>query len=103
MKKRKISNRQQLLDQVDLLEERERFYRARIAADARSLLAILNDPGPYIRRTVKDMAADKTFRADLVSALINYLGNLATKKMQESDKLPGWLQSILNKFRGGNS
>lgn len=98
-----IKNRQQLLNHLALLEEREKFYRVRVERDVAELLMFVKDPASTIKRTVKSLAGDKDFRGDLLNVGLNYAMEFITGKLRDRAAKGGWLASLISKFRGKDS
>jgi hypothetical protein len=95
-----IKNRQQLQAHLQLLEEKEKFYRARLVSDATEIVSFVQDPAAAIKRTVKSLASDGDFRGDLLNIGANYLVGYLGEKLK-SGNLPGWITALIGKF-GGN-
>ncbi len=97
-----IKNRQQLLAHIELLEEKEKFYRARLKSDATEIVSFMQDPASSIKRTVKSLAGDGDFRGDLLNIGANYLVGFLGEKLK-SGKVPGWISALISKFGGSKN
>jgi hypothetical protein len=99
MKSTPIKNHSQLQERLQLLFEKELFYRKRVLSDAGEIIEIIRDPAPLIKKTVKDLASDSKFRTDLFTIAIEYLFRFLAEKFGRSGDVQNWFEKLLNKFR----
>lgn len=75
-----LSNHTELKERIRALEDSVKSSEEFLVNEGKKALAILAEPGPFIKNLTQELARDKDFRKDLLriglSAGVNYLGKM---------------------------
>lgn len=77
---RHLSNHTELREKIQVLEASRKECEDYLSAEGGKVIALVSDPGTFIKELTQELARDKDFRKDLLkiglSAGTNYLGRL---------------------------
>jgi hypothetical protein len=76
----RITSHAQLRERIAALQAQRDNYKNLVVNDVKEVYGIVKDPVPMIKRTVRDLAADKSFRFDLLKIGLSFAGNYLSRK-----------------------
>ncbi len=99
-----IANEQQLHNRIRELKSQRTDCEQKITDHVREISAVISNPAPIIKRTVKDLAGDKNFKTELLSLGLSFASRYLGGRMGAAGAAGSSVLSLLiNKFAPGNS
>ena len=103
MAKNQILNRESLESHLTVLKGEREKYEIIITGRLERFYSDLENPVPYIKKKIDELAADQELRNNLIKIGINAAAKFVLKKQTQSTSgKESILKQIINKFAAGN-
>jgi hypothetical protein len=89
---------QQLQLRIEQLELERKKLESVIINDVKFISATIKNPAPYIRSTVAELAAEKTFFVDLMTIVLQYVTSYVAGKIGRNVSNSGFFSELFKSF-----